>query len=75
MPIYEYKCPGCGHFFEELITGDLGRSVPCPACGVAETEKRMSAIGGVLMKSGLPAPSCGGGCSGAPSCAGACPRA
>ncbi|MDR2727908.1 MAG: zinc ribbon domain-containing protein [Chitinispirillales bacterium] len=79
MPIYEYKCEKCSNFFEELVTGDRDKKIPCPVCGFSETQKLMSAIGGISMKSGSSVPSCasGGGCGGAmSSCAGGgCPHA
>ncbi len=32
MPVYEYKCPKCGHFeVEQPITADALRT--CPKCG------------------------------------------
>jgi putative FmdB family regulatory protein len=40
MPIYEYRCTGCGHEFETLV---LANSVPaCPSCKSQELEKRIS---------------------------------
>ena len=80
MPIYEYKCEKCGNFFEELVTGDRDKKIPCPACGASETQKCMSAIGGISIKGGGGMPTCasGGGCGGRamPSCAGGgCPHA
>ncbi|MDR2578864.1 MAG: zinc ribbon domain-containing protein [Chitinispirillales bacterium] len=75
MPIYEYKCDKCENFFEELVTGgDRDKNVPCPSCGSADTKKRVSATGGIVMKGGSSAPPCatgGGGCPGRmPACAG-----
>ena len=80
MPIYEYKCEKCENFFEELVIGDRDKKIPCPACGSSETQKCMSAIGSISMKSSGGMPSCasGGGCGGRamPSCAGGgCPHA
>jgi len=75
MPIYEYACEDCGGKFEELVTGDRDRKVPCPACGSTRTRKLMSAIGGIAVKGG-PAPACaaGGGCPGMAACGGGCPH-
>jgi putative FmdB family regulatory protein len=40
MPIYEYKCTGCGQEFETLV---LAGTVPsCPSCKSEELEKRIS---------------------------------
>jgi len=45
MPIYEYKCKGCGHIFEEykLITEECGTE-HCPKCGKPKAERIMSAF-------------------------------
>lgn len=40
MPIYEYKCRGCGERFEHLHRGE--ETPVCPACGGRELEKQMS---------------------------------
>ena len=40
MPIYEYKCRGCGHTFEELVK--IGQTPDCPACQGADLEKLVS---------------------------------
>lgn len=32
MPIYEYRCQGCGTRFEELVSAS-SPSPPCPDCG------------------------------------------
>jgi len=40
MPIYEYRCKGCGHEFEQLIrTGD---AAACPACNGQDLERLLS---------------------------------
>ena len=40
MPIYEYRCTGCGHEFEMLV---LAGTVPaCPSCKSEDLEKRIS---------------------------------
>lgn len=41
MPIYEYRCPSCGHDFERLQRMNAP-SPACPACGAAETKRRVS---------------------------------
>lgn len=34
MPIYEYKCPQCGHVFEEWVKlSEAHSEEPCPECG------------------------------------------
>lgn len=40
MPLYEYRCRGCGHQFEALVrTGD---APACPACKSADLEQLLS---------------------------------
>ncbi len=73
MPIFEYRCPQCDNVFEELVN-DRSATIPCPSCGHKETEKLMSAIGGISMGVSY----CGGSpCSSATSCGsgGCCPHA
>lgn len=40
MPLHDFKCPACGHRFEELVK--VGETPPCPKCGAARTERRDS---------------------------------
>ncbi|MGE5606114.1 MAG: FmdB family zinc ribbon protein [Bacteroidota bacterium] len=41
MPLYEFKCHGCGHEFEELCP--LGStSWPCPQCHSLNTIRKIS---------------------------------
>ena len=40
MPIYEYRCRGCGHEFERLVLG--GDPGACPACARRGLERRWS---------------------------------
>ncbi|GAB7022505.1 FmdB family zinc ribbon protein [Salidesulfovibrio brasiliensis] len=46
MPIYEYRCLGCGHEYEELVAA-TAPAPDCPKCG-GEGERLISAttIGG-----------------------------
>jgi putative FmdB family regulatory protein len=78
MPIFEYRCRECGKEYEELVYGDRDKVVPCPACGSKNSDKLMSAIGGISM-GGSSAPACGESCASAHSCAaaggGCCPHA
>ncbi|MHB8894038.1 MAG: FmdB family zinc ribbon protein [Candidatus Geothermincolia bacterium] len=58
MPIYEYKCKGCGTRFEQLVRGD--EKVVCPKCGKGKLDKLFSVFG---VKSGGKFTSSGGsGC-------------
>lgn len=40
MPIYDYKCRGCGVEFEELVK--LGETPNCPSCDGNDLEKLFS---------------------------------
>lgn len=43
MPIYEYKCQGCGREFSRLIRSSSDRdSIECPKCGGRSLERLMS---------------------------------
>ena len=70
MPVYEYKCSGCGRTYDVLHMGrEKIEDVVCPACHSTEYKKLMSAPS-VSMKSdtggGDACPSdgscCGGSC-------------
>lgn len=37
MPIYEYKCQGCGHEFEKIVK--IGETPDCPGCNSSKVEK------------------------------------
>lgn len=51
MPIYEYRCPSCGHQFEKLVK--MNAAPPeCPECGQAEVDKLVSTSGFILKGSG-----------------------
>ena len=41
MPLYEYKCTGCGHEFEVLIL-KASQPVACPSCESASVERLLS---------------------------------
>ena len=43
MPIYEYRCPECGHDFESLVRS-AAATPACPGCGCASPEKKLSAF-------------------------------
>jgi putative FmdB family regulatory protein len=44
MPIYEYRCDGCGERFEEYLSTSTKPAPPCPACGSAKVERLLSKI-------------------------------
>jgi putative FmdB family regulatory protein len=41
MPLYEYKCGGCGNQFE-LLVRQTSEAVACPACGSLAVERILS---------------------------------
>jgi putative FmdB family regulatory protein len=44
MPIYEYTCQKCGHFFEKLVLKG-NESIECPQCDTNGVKKMMSVCG------------------------------
>lgn len=40
MPIYEFRCTACGHEFHETV--GYGKTAPCPDCGNAKTNRKLS---------------------------------
>ena len=52
MPIYEYRCEGCGHELEKLQKLADAPLTDCPACGQPTLKKLMSAAGFRLKGSG-----------------------
>lgn len=43
MPLYEYRCTGCGERFEVLQRmGQGADSLACPRCGAARPERQLS---------------------------------
>ena len=70
MPIYTYRCAGCGADFEKLVRN--GTAVTCPECKGKKLERRMSVparhgSGGRAADFSSLGPPAGGGC-----CGGAC---
>jgi len=49
MPTYEYRCPKCGHEFEEFQKITSKPEAPCPKCG-ATAERLLSAGAGLVFK-------------------------
>jgi putative FmdB family regulatory protein len=45
MPLYEYRCDGCGHEFEALQKISDEPLIHCPACEEAQLRKLVSAAG------------------------------
>ena len=65
MPLYDYRCPRCGHRFEELVFGS-DKTVECPRCQ-AEAERQLSAFAAPVVKGA--ATGFGGGCPPGGGCA------
>lgn len=40
MPLYDYRCTGCGHTFEALVL--KGKEPACAACGSSALERLLS---------------------------------
>ncbi len=45
MPIYEYQCAACGQSHDALQKLSDAPLVDCPACGMPELKKKISAAG------------------------------
>ena len=41
MPLYEYRCAGCGRLFERLVRS-WNEAVACPSCASEQVEKQVS---------------------------------
>lgn len=53
MPIYEFRCEGCGEVFEHLaLTQKEEKQACCPQCGGQELSRVMSACASVVESSG-----------------------
>jgi len=67
MPIYEYRCRGCGKDFEKYLPRTSG-DVACPTCDSGDVMRKLSVFGmksdGALVPSGSAMSSGGGGCCG-----------
>ncbi|MCS6949287.1 MAG: zinc ribbon domain-containing protein [Armatimonadota bacterium] len=42
MPIYEFRCKGCGQKFEQRFSSTEVSGVTCPQCGSAEVSRLLS---------------------------------
>ena len=54
MPLYEYRCPKCGHAFEKIVRfADSDKPQPCPKEGCEEPEtKRLISASNFQLKGG-----------------------
>ncbi len=67
MPIYEYRCGGCGADFERYVPAP-GAAVACPTCQSQDVKRKLSVVAlktaSGFAPSAMPAGGCcGGGCS------------
>ena len=71
MPIYEYRCRGCGKDFEKYLPRTSG-SATCPSCDSMDVTRKLSIFGmksdGSLLPSGAAMTSGGGCCGGGCGC-------
>jgi putative FmdB family regulatory protein len=44
VPLYDFRCPACGHAFERQLP--YGELPPCPACGHDRAERVLSSFAG-----------------------------
>ena len=70
MPIYEYRCRGCGKDFEKYVPG-VSTEVACPTGASGDITRKLSVFG--LGVGTNPSPvassmSSGGGCCGGGGC-------
>lgn len=49
MPTYQYRCPSCGHEFEEFQTMSEDPIELCPKCG-KKTQRLISGGAGLIFK-------------------------
>lgn len=52
MPLYEYRCPDCGHDFEEIQKVSDPAIRDCPACGGTHVGKKIGLSSFALKGSG-----------------------
>jgi putative FmdB family regulatory protein len=53
MPLFEYRCQGCGRVFEVFTQRrELGAAPTCPACGKTEAERVLSSFSGKVGDTG-----------------------
>lgn len=50
MPIYEYTCPDCKSYFDELQSINDESSPPCPTCKGTNAKRKLSTPGGFNLK-------------------------
>ncbi|MGI8988660.1 MAG: FmdB family zinc ribbon protein [Bryobacteraceae bacterium] len=71
MPIYEYKCEGCGTKFEKLVRrGTEAAELGCPSCGGKRLNQEYSTFAARANGAPSEAPSCPSGMCGNPGMCG-----
>ena len=73
MPLFEYRCAGCGSVFELLARSAGEKPAACPQCGTKKVEKQFSTFAAhQAPEAGLPG--CASGSCASGNCgSGACP--
>jgi len=64
MPIYEFRCLGCGHVLEFLKLKKEAEEMKCPKCNSEEVERVLSVVSvskSLSGKTSSTVKSCGGG--------------
>ena len=69
MPIFEYRCEGCGHRFEAILFG--AQTPECPKCHTEKLEQQLSTFAAVS-KSSSSAPDTGCGAANCCRMSGGC---
>jgi putative FmdB family regulatory protein len=69
MPIYAYRCASCGHSRDVLQKISDPQLTTCPACGIEQFQKQITAAGFQLKGSGWYATDFKGGNGPAPAAA------
>jgi putative FmdB family regulatory protein len=69
MPLYEYRCAGCGAEFERYVSG-AAATVACPACASPDVKRKLSlfALKAAGPSLATPGPAGGACCSGGCTC-------
>jgi putative FmdB family regulatory protein len=68
MPMYEYRCAGCGREFERYVSTGAAAAA-CPTCASGDVKRKLSLFAlksdGGVASSAMPSGGscCGGGCS------------
>jgi len=50
MPTYDYRCPDCGHEFEQFQSMRDAPLKKCPECGSSKVKRLIGAGGGLIFK-------------------------